>query len=891
MKLDYFQYCLDDRLFYDDPGNRKTDCTPYTCPPTPSNESWSISAEYPWIHYIRQDDELPPQGWKIHVSANLESPQKVLDITSDYCFSTGISFKFLAHEGAFLAQNHKYADRSGSGKFITIYPPSDVELHAALNELSPRLHGLGGPYILSDLRWKDGPLYVRYGGFQFRHVRNEWGESVPAIEDPEGRLCPDRRAPVFSCPDWVDPPEFLRPLLEERRDSEPPADFPYVIRSALHFSNGGGIYLADDQKSGTKVVLKEARPHAALDPAGRDAITRLRHEYDMLTELADIDVVIDVHGRFTVWEHEFLVQEYAQGGTLNSEVVRRHPLIRPEPDSAAKADFTRWALDITAQVERAVEQLHERGIAFGDLHPGNVLLRDDGRIALADFELATRGEEGARIGLGAPAFTPPDRRGAFATDRYALGCVKIAPFLPLTMLCALDTGKARTLVETVEELFPVPATWGRDVLADLDVGPSPWAGMPEQMARSAALISGEGHRRPHPRERRPEEPERPDWPAIEASIARAIRASSTAERTDRLFPGDVEQFTTSGLGLAHGAAGVLYALSVSGHSRHTEPEEWKTWVEWIVRRVRAQRPPHRLGFYDGLHGIAYALEKIGLRDEALETLETAAHGEDRTTLADGLFSGLSGIALNRLHFFRRLGDRSLLDTAVNDAQLLADRLAQGPAHGAGHKRGGRGPAGLIRGPSGSALLFIHLHRETGDHGYLDLAQQALEQDLRACAHNEADDTLGVDEGHRTMPYVADGSAGIGLVIDEFLRHRDNPTFTTALARIRRAAEPELAVFPMLFQGNAGLLGLLTHLRRPETRDERLEELIAMKRDRLRWHMVGLRGEIAFPGDQLLRLSMDLATGSAGILLALATVRDDRVPILPFLTRAARSPDG
>ncbi|CAM3619823.1 class III lanthionine synthetase LanKC [Nocardiopsis gilva] len=829
---------------------------------------------------MRQDRQPPPQGWKVHVSANLKSAQKVLDITSEYCLSAGISFKFLSHEGVFLARNAKYADRSASGKFITIYPASDDELHAILNELSERLDGLGGPYILSDLRWKDSPLYVRYGAFTIRYVRNERGEPVPAIEDPLGRLCPDRRDPVFSFPDWVRPPHFLRPLLEERSASGPPADFPFVIRSALHFSNGGGIYLAEDRASGAQVVLKEARPHAALDQDGRDAIARLRHEYDILTQLADVDAVVGLHGRFTAWEHEFLVQEYVGGGTLSTEMARRNPLARPDPDTAAKADFTRWALDITAQVERAIERLHDRGIAFGDLHPGNVLLRDDGRIALADFEVATRGDEDGHIGIGAPAFTPPDRRGAYAADRYALGCVKIAPFLPLTMLCALDTGTARSLVDAVEDLFPVPAGWGRDVLADLDLGPSPWAGTEEQMARSTALITGAEHRRPDQGDdRRPSASGRPDWLAIEASIARAIRESATPERPDRLFPGDVEQFTTSALGLAHGAAGVLYALAASGHGRHAGPEVWDMWEGWLLRRVREQRTPHRLGFYDGLHGIAYALEEIGLRDEALETLETAAPDEEHDALADGLFGGRSGIALNRLHFFRRLGDRSLLDAAVNHAQRLADRLTDPAA------RGAREAAGLLRGPSGSALLFVHLYRETGDHGYLDLAHQALERDLRSCVRLERDDTLLVDDGQRTLPYVADGSAGIGLVLDEFLRHRDHPPFTAAVARIRRAAQPELGIFPMLFQGNAGLLGLLTHLRRADGHDAHLEELITAKRDRLRWHMVGLRGEIAFPGDQLLRLSMDLATGSAGILLALAAVRDDHLPILPFLTRA------
>jgi hypothetical protein len=39
--------------------------------------------------------------------------------------------------------------------------------------------------------------------------------------------------------------------------------------------------------------------------------------------------------------------------------------------------------------------------------------------------------------------------------------------------------------------------------------------------------------------------------------------------------------------------------------------------------------------------------------------------------------------------------------------------------------------------------------------------------------------------------------------------------------------------------------------------------------RLGWHAIRYEGGIAFPGDQLLRLSMDLGTGTAGIMLSLA----------------------
>ncbi len=52
--------------------------------------------------------------------------------------------------------------------------------------------------------------------------------------------------------------------------------------------------------------------------------------------------------------------------------------------------------------------------------------------------------------------------------------------------------------------------------------------------------------------------------------------------------------------------------------------------------------------------------------------------------------------------------------------------------------------------------------------------------------------------------------------------------------------------------------------------------------RLAWHAVPYAGHVAFAGDQLSRLSMDLGTGAAGVLLALAAMSSERPVGLPFL---------
>lgn len=86
---------------------------------------------------------------------------------------------------------------------------------------------------------------------------------MPAVADPQGRLVPDDRGPAFRIPAWVTPPDFLRPHLEARA-AVGLGDVPYTVEKALHFSNGGGVYLGRDTRTGEQVVLKEARPYAGL---------------------------------------------------------------------------------------------------------------------------------------------------------------------------------------------------------------------------------------------------------------------------------------------------------------------------------------------------------------------------------------------------------------------------------------------------------------------------------------------------------------------------------------------------------------------------------------------------------------------------------------------------
>ncbi|MFC0627011.1 class III lanthionine synthetase LanKC [Kribbella deserti] len=830
----YELYCLADRRFYDSPVNRGAEHPDFPQSTLPVPAGWEHHAGEVWMNYAPAGLELPPQGWKIHVSSCLADAERTLAVVWDYCVPRGIAFKFLRNEPVMVMLNSKSAARGSSGKLVTIYPADEAQLELVLKELDDLLDGIDGPYILSDLRFGKGPLFVRYGGFATRYCLNDTGERVLALEDSEGRLVPDVRGPIFAVPAWVSLPSFLEPHLEAR-NSVTTNELAYAIESVIQFSNGGGVYLGHHLESKERVVLKEGRPLAGLDVASRDAVARIAHERDMLERLAGLDVVPALHDYFTLGDHHFLVQEFVDANPLQRLIVNKYPLTRPDVTDEERAEYVDWALGMIGQVTRAVGALHERGVVFNDLHPDNVLIGHGDRMVLIDFEVATLVTERARSVLAHPGYAAPGDRQGVDVDRYALACLVLGMFAPqTTMLLQLNPAKAHHLADLITEAFPVPR-------ATID--------------QAVQTIAGHVPAEPMP--------ELTDWPVVRTAIAKAIVASATPEREDRLFPGDIAQFEPGGgINLSYGAAGVLYALARTGAGQFPEYEEWL----WQRTLASIEVGP---GLYDGLHGVAYVLDQLGHRERALALVGHCL--EPQTELELGLHSGLAGIGLNLLHFAGDTGEAA----ALRVLDQVADRLG-GPDDVPELSGEGNPRAGLLFGSSGPALLFIHAYERLGDSGLLDLAKIALQQDLRRCT-TDAAGMLQVNQGWRLLPYLEEGSAGISLVIDQYLRHRADDELAAARDALRKVTHSEFFVQPGLFMGRAGILLAAT--------DQQAKDQLVRG---LGWHAMPADAGLTFPGNQLLRLSMDLATGSAGVLLAMGSALHPQPVGLPYLGSPQRS---
>ncbi|WP_369201264.1 class III lanthionine synthetase LanKC [Streptomyces sp. PU-14G] len=919
----YEIFCLADRYFYDTPerlsdsasresdsvsdsasreGEAAEDPGEFAVSRRPVPAGWRSTRSGDWLELRPLTGEFPLQGWKIHASATLRNANAIGEAVWDYCVPRGIPFKCVPHRTLLYLRNAKYAGRGTSGKFATIYPADETQLEMVVRELGEKLHGSPGPYILTDLRWRQGPLYVRYGGFAPRFCVDPHGRLVPAVEDAHGNLVPDRKDPAFRVPDGVELPAFLRPALAARA-SATVAELPYRIDKALHFSNGGGVYGGTDIRDGSRVVLKEARPHAGLAADGADAVARLEREKTALDQLAGLPVVPALRDWLEVDGHRFLVMEEIAGQPLNSFFARRHPLLSADPDPEAVSRHTAWALRVHRLVVEAVEAVHARGIVFNDLHMFNIMLApDEQTVRLLDFEAAARAEDDPRQIVAHPGFIAPADRSGYDIDRYALACLALALFLPMTTLLAVDRGKAGHLARIAAEQFPgIPEDFLAQAVATIEGAGSRTgedsSGTPrtsrtsrtrsgtrtEGDARTGSAAEGEGASRLPasvsalvPAVGSPGGPG--EWHAAREAMVKAVLASATPTRDDRLIPGDIAQFGDGGgLGLAYGAAGVLHALAETGAGRWPEGEEWL---------LRHTDPPPRgtpLGLYDGLPGVALVLARSGHAKRALELTDRVLE-EKWQRLGSSLFGGLAGLGLAFGRLAEQTGEEGLHTAATEAARLLAQRLDEPD-----DDRPGADRAGLLHGSTGAALLFLRLYERHREPALLDLAERALARDLARCVQDSAG-TWQVDEGSRTMPYLGAGSVGIAMVLDDFLRHRPGHTaFERARTGILPAARMRYYAQPGLFQGRAGMLLHLSRTATPGVTDgDRTAQLAG-----LGWYGMAYAGGLAFPGDQMMRLSMDLATGTAGCLLAVgaaAAVRGGQTPpSLPFLPPLTDAP--
>lgn len=783
-----------------------------------------------WTVWDAPGEELPNAGWKIHLSATAGSARKVVAVAAEYCAEEGVSFKHLATVSAARAFNLKNAPRSSSGKVVTIYPRAeDLVRHA--DALAERLRGFVGPRILTDLPWGDGIVGVRYGAFRNVVRVDATGRIRNYFRTETGSLVQDERNPWFEAPEDVDVP----PAPPARASAGPSPLEAYRDYSALHFSNAGGVYRAWDPAGDRWVVIKEARPHVEPGAEGESADAHLRRELAALAALRGTTGVPQLLSSFEDDGHFFVVTELIDGENLQRWMALHHPLVLSAFPSARDVDdYVTRAAQLFERLERLSQTVQSRGWVHDDLHPGNILVDGDDHVALVDWECASEIEAAARWaplrrqGFGS-ALVAPRERERQALDRIALWM--LAPYQHVVSLA--PELELHHIAYARSRYGALPASLER-ALQRLAATPTEGTGGPVAVDES-----------------------------LTRRLATGVRASMQSARVDRLFPGSLEQFSLGGATYAFGAAGVIHVLE-----RHAggAPREAVAWLEsaW-AKGVPAS------GLMDGEAGVALALADTGTT--VLPTRDVGPAHPDDITYA----TGAAGRALVALELGDRMGTTDATARAFAAAEQIAAMLPRDDVlpH-----------AGLLYGWSGPALLFLHLYRRTGDGTWLDRSVRAVEIDVSRCVDRGAGGLQAVGEGSRAIAYLAHGSSGIALVIDELLDVVDLPDLQTRLEPIAAACSPEVVVQPALFSGRAGL-ALALHRLLPRLAGPAAERARAAFERHLACLPLTLIGsgpdDVRVPGDHCLRQSMDFSSGAAGLIAVLGEV-ESGMPALPFLSR-------
>jgi eukaryotic-like serine/threonine-protein kinase len=162
----------------------------------------------------------------------------------------------------------------------------------------------------------------------------------------------------------------------------------YELLQHLGGSERASVHLARDRVLGQVVAVKLFRGELGRDP---DRVAGLYSHARAAASLGHPNIVA-VYDHGAAWRAAFITMEYIAGRDLAAHLAREGAL----PPRRAAA--------IVAQVLDALAAAHGAGLAHGDLHSRNVLLRDDGdAVVLTDFGMV-------------PGGVPAGRPGAWTTE-------------------------------------------------------------------------------------------------------------------------------------------------------------------------------------------------------------------------------------------------------------------------------------------------------------------------------------------------------------------------------------------------------------------------------------------------------------------------------------------
>lgn len=393
------------------------------------------------------ENELPEQGFKIHISATITNYVEVLERIFLYAKDKNITFKYISNKKWLIYTLSSNADRTNSGKFITIYPLNYEQFVTIVHDLEGLLQGFVGPYILSDMRFKGTNIFYRYGKFNQSNTNY--------IIGPSGEKIEDKRLPYFELPSFVkDPFENENQKYVSKKSKY--IGVEYIATDVIKFRNSGGIYLGhtSDKK---KIVIKEVRPY--IENFFLSPVVNKKNEKNLiLSGLKSKIYFPDYIDDFYDLDHYFLVESYVEGKTIQR--IRSTNTIT---DYHVKQHFFFFIEEIFLALLEALNIIHEDKIFLGDISDTNIIINEKKNVFFVDTEhslmLSSKNDKPNIVGRTPGFFNKTiNELSLFEQDKQQLGYLLLSLFTKANFYLSLDSTGATTfnIFKNVTKLYNTP---------------------------------------------------------------------------------------------------------------------------------------------------------------------------------------------------------------------------------------------------------------------------------------------------------------------------------------------------------------------------------------------------------------------------------------------------
>ena len=289
-----------------------------------------------------------------------------------------------------------------------------------------------------------------------------------------------------------------------------------------------GVWEAHDELLGRSVAVKVLASHLSEDDRARRRFEREARAAAGLSSHPNVVTIYDV-GEYD--GRAFMVMELMPGGTVGDRL------------RAGRAIADETALRWLREAAGALDAAHDQGVVHRDIKPGNLLLDNHDRLAIADFGIALLALEDQLTAtgqvLGTASYISPEQAvgepATAASDRYALAVVAFELLTGSRPFQAEHfAAQARAHVEDAPPLATerdpsLPR--GVDAVLDRGMAKEPEDRWPSAGAMVAALDQAMGESRPMTEPTRPIAPVPPPaaqraggvaWPWILAGVAALV---------------------------------------------------------------------------------------------------------------------------------------------------------------------------------------------------------------------------------------------------------------------------------------------------------------------------------------------------------------------------------